>query len=902
MSSRGTAGLFTRADVKAQTRKATKRITVDVRSLHAMGTKAVRNMNPQARTPEMPPDGSRDPDVYLLGEAPDEQDDGNGRPFSGSAGRLLRHQIPQDFPGGVRANNVVRTLPPYRLVGGKRTRQPLPTEVECFRPSLEADIAKARPRAIIGAGNVPLHWLLGDLGTSVAVSRGRRFPVKVGGHSCWFYPVHAPNYIQRIQKERVVDERGKKVPGEEMRRMFDADVARVFEDLEAGLPEPEIESASEESLYAGVECIDGGADGVSKVKRALKRLSRRPFVTTDIESNRIRPYEPGAKVLSLALGTYEHSVAIAIDHPQARWTPQQRKVVLKLIRKFLRNARQQKVCHNLIFDLEWYAFLYGIDFIRESGLWHDTMQQAYSLDERQGGFSLNFLCALHLGLLLKSVSQGEQLRQTGLFATTGKIDRAALERTRLDFVLKYNALDVKFTHKVHRKQCRQLKDQGLWDFYLDFQNARIPTLVEAQWDGMPTNQATVQEIKTQLQGQVQKYLRLVGETDEVRGFVKRYGTFSPENNNHVTKLFRDFLGRKEGVRGKSYSTDADTLRLMKLPVADLILKLRDVAKSLSTYIDPLDRRSKHTVVFPDGVLHTSFKPAEAESGRTSSEGPNMQNFPKRKNKYIRRCVAFADKRMRIVSIDYGALEYRGIGMLSKDKVIIDSLWNDYDVHMVWTKKIVAILGERWFKKRFKCEWKDARSAVKNEFVFPLFYGSAAGSTAKNLEVEGHKGIIELVEDDFKPHFKGVFGWQKEMFRFYERHLYVECLSGRRRRGPLSWNMIINSPVQGTCSDIVVDAQTRIARRVHEEFGPGMRVNRRARLNIHDDLTFACPEDQVEDLLNFVVPQMCNVPFKWAKVVPIVVEASVGENWSDMKECGKFRSDQLPKRIEVKIHE
>ncbi len=102
------------------------------------------------------------------------------------------------------------------------------------------------------------------------------------------------------------------------------------------------------------------------------------------------------------------------------------------------------------------------------------------------------------------------------------------------------------------------------------------------------------------------------------------------------------------------------------------------------------------------------------------------------------------------------------------------------------------------------------------------------------------------------------------------------MTGRRRHGPMTSNQLINAPVQGTAAEIVLDAMSRLS----ETNDPMLQPE----LNIHDDLTWLrVPERIADELAEKIIDMMINVPFKWAHVVPIAVEMSMGKNWCDMEE-------------------
>lgn len=241
--------------------------------------------------------------------------------------------------------------------------------------------------------------------------------------------------------------------------------------------------------------------------------------------------------------------------------------------------------------------------------------------------------------------------------------------------------------------------------------------------------------------------------------------------------------------------------------------------------------------------------------------------------------------------DYGQIEARVIAMFSRDRVFTKALWERYDVHQEWAEKLAHAYPDRIGGKKNlndKAVMKAFRGDVKNQFTFPLFFGATLRKSANELRIPME--VVQPIYDEFWKTFDGVKQYQDRMEREYKRKGYVECLTGRRRRAPLSYNQLINSPVQGTASDIVVDGMNRLSET--EEW------HLQANLNIHDSLVFEIEDDKLEDHVEVIVKEMLNCRYPWINV-PLTVEVSIGyENWQDMTPAGTFSSDEWldwPKR-------
>jgi DNA polymerase-1 len=265
------------------------------------------------------------------------------------------------------------------------------------------------------------------------------------------------------------------------------------------------------------------------------------------------------------------------------------------------------------------------------------------------------------------------------------------------------------------------------------------------------------------------------------------------------------------------------------------------------------------------------------TSRTSSEDPNIQNWPKRgPKKYIRKQVAVKPG-YKIVAIDYAGIQGRNVAMESLDKKLIEQFWNKYDIHSDWMRRLLKIVP-RWHDQSEKDdpkEWKEKRNIVKNGFVFPTFFGSFPKSLARNLKIE--MSDAEKLRDEFFSEYSDIHEWHKQLKADYLKTGYVTGLSGYRRYAPISPNEMINSPIQADEAIIVCAAQEALAKR-SEELTSSMMI--------HDDLTFIWPEKRLDEYIDIAVYEMTKLRFPWINV-PVEVEVSVGDNWADLEEIGKF---------------
>jgi DNA polymerase I-like protein with 3'-5' exonuclease and polymerase domains len=181
--------------------------------------------------------------------------------------------------------------------------------------------------------------------------------------------------------------------------------------------------------------------------------------------------------------------------------------------------------------------------------------------------------------------------------------------------------------------------------------------------------------------------------------------------------------------------------------------------------------------------------------------------------------------------------------------------------------------------------KSFRKRIKNELVFPWFYKAGKYSVGNALGLPNE--IADELFEMFWNMFAGVKKWQDEMLEFYAIHGYVETLTGRRRHGPFGPSEIVNSPIQGTASDIVVESGNRIIYKYGRTDPNYVYV-----LEIHDDLTFLIPEKDNDDYLLNIAKEMVYPAFDFIEDIPLSVELKIGKTWGRLEEVETFKTSDF----------
>jgi DNA polymerase I-like protein with 3'-5' exonuclease and polymerase domains/uracil-DNA glycosylase len=837
---------------------------VNIEALREQGCALCPLNDIKCHTPKMRPQGSKSASVYILGDAPSKRSDKEGVPIGGDVGGFIRGRIPSAWRDQVRWGNVVQdpTGPGEQVESRNRddprllthSKAPNQIAIECCRSRVESDILKVRPDVIITIGKVPLYWIAKE--THAYLWEGRCFPAQLGDHKFWVYPFRHPYDVMK-------DRRWDGFVSDD-----EASWTRHFKNLFRKLDDGAIEAPAihtEKTARKNVEWVmgDDGRSDLRKIEKHIEKCVDHGEVGMDYETSALRPYGENSKILTAGLDIPKSCLVFPFDHKEAQWTPKERKMLDEMWYEFLTAADVEKIAHQLAFEMEWSAVKYGPEVCRDTGKWHDTISQAYIINPRQGMLGLENLTQQYWGLNLKGLSD---------------VNRKRMADEPLIKILPYNGMDSKYHRKLHEKQIPILRDYDQIEQY-EHQLARIPTLVLTQIQGVPVDQDLLKELRGPWEKEQYNAWEDIQGLKCFEKYRKTHGVdFNPASQHDAKKMLKL-------IKQPRASTDEKTLREIDHPFADALLRWRKPTKVLSTYCDPITVGTETSVVHDDGMLHPVISGYKVETWRTSSEEPNQQNWPKRgKNVIIRRVVR--KDNYKVVAFDYAGIQARNIAMESRDPAFAQAFFDWYDIHSEWVREF-ATTFPKWAPKDWEKDkdvFKKCRDTAKTYFVFPSFFGAKPKSITPNMNAIGRKDLavedVEEMQDRLFARFPKIKQWQLGLEKFYKRNGYVTGLSGFRRYAPVSWNQLINSPIQSDESVIVLSAMNALSELNYKRY--------QASMEIHDDLTFLWPEHLVEKRSEVVIREMLKIRFDWINV-PLVVERSIGDNWCDLNKAGNFES-------------
>lgn len=397
----------------------------------------------------------------------------------------------------------------------------------------------------------------------------------------------------------------------------------------------------------------------------------------------------------------------------------------------------------------------------------------------------------------------------------------------------------------------------------------VPVLAKMERAGMLVDPDRLRNLSEGLATQITEVERSIRDLagDET------FNIGSPMQLSHV--LF-DVMGLptkglKKTKRG-CYSTNAKVLSDLARDheIVRLILDWREKSKIKSTYLDTLGPLRRG-----DGRVHTTYNQTITATGRLSSSDPNLQNIPTRSELGRTVKTAFsAGEGSVFLAVDYSQIELRLLAHLSGDEHLVRAFNEGEDFH--------AETAARVFGVPVSEVTPDLRSRAK-AVNFGIVYGQQAYGLSQSLHISMAEARDMI--DRYYEAYPGVRTFLDNVVARAKQTGYAETMYGRRRHIPelkaknpqlrgFGERTAMNHPMQGTAADIIKIAMARVSRRLEEEGFAAHMI-----LQVHDELDFECPTDEVERLTTMVRDVMEHVV---DLRVPLIAEASTGITWADAK--------------------
>ncbi|MBI3478644.1 MAG: DNA polymerase I [Acidobacteria bacterium] len=415
---------------------------------------------------------------------------------------------------------------------------------------------------------------------------------------------------------------------------------------------------------------------------------------------------------------------------------------------------------------------------------------------------------------------------------------------------------------------QEVETEGLLSVYDDIDVPLVPVLERMEDAGVKIDTAALSRMSTKLEREIDA---------KAQDIYQRCGK---EFNINSPKQLGDVLFNKLGLpmpvkygKGKKISTAVDVLEGLaeEHEVPRLVLDYRQLTKLKSTYVDTLPALIRNS----SGRLHTTFGQTGTATGRLSSTNPNLQNIPIRTELGREIRAAFtAETGNVLLAADYSQIELRLLAHFSKDKLLVEAFRRGDDIHTLTASQVFGVPP-----LMVTSEHRRAAKVVN----FGIVYGLSPFGLSQQLGIEPSEAK-KFIEAYFEK-YSGVRAFIDATLEQARRDGKVKTLFGRVRPIPdinsknpnqrgFAERTAVNTPLQGTAADLIKIAMIRIDEDIRER---GLKS--RMTLQVHDELVFEVPENEVDDLKRLVREQMENAH---KLEVPLEVEIGVGSNWRDME--------------------
>ena len=478
----------------------------------------------------------------------------------------------------------------------------------------------------------------------------------------------------------------------------------------------------------------------------------------------------------------------------------------------------------------------------------DTVVAAYLLDSDRSEFDETYLADTYLQMALPAARGAE-----------GAVEDAPAPAARTA------ALTLALVAPLRDRMTRE----NAVNVFDGIEMPLVPVLAKMERAGMLVDPDRLRSLSEGLATQITEVERSIRDLagDET------FNIGSPMQLSHV--LF-DVMGLptkglKKTKRGY-YSTNAKVLSDLARDheIVRLILDWREKSKIKSTYLDTLGPLRRG-----DGRVHTTYNQTITATGRLSSSDPNLQNIPTRSELGRTVKTAFsAGEGSVFLAVDYSQIELRLLAHLSGDEHLVRAFNEGEDFH--------AETAARVFGVPVSEVTPDLRSRAK-AVNFGIVYGQQAYGLSQSLHISMAEARDMI--DRYYEAYPGVRTFLDNVVARAKQTGYAETMYGRRRHIPelkaknpqlrgFGERTAMNHPMQGTAADIIKIAMARVSRRLEEEGFAAHMI-----LQVHDELDFECPVDEVERLTAMVQDVMEHVV---DLRVPLIAEASTGITWADAK--------------------
>ncbi len=548
-------------------------------------------------------------------------------------------------------------------------------------------------------------------------------------------------------------------------------------------------------------------------------------------------------ILGMGIAIDEEKVYyIPVGHKYSSENLERDRVIGKLKRVF-GDPQRIKTSSNIKDDIVFLKRL-GIEI---RGMIYDITVASYLINPLKSDHSFEELCIEYLGIREEGIKKDDHmdLRKAGEIASKRSLLKMRLRRIIFD----------------------RLKEEGLYELYLNMEMPLIEVLADMEGTGIKIDVDALRDISKELEREL--------ETLKARIYFMAGEEFNINSPKQISEILFNKLKLKPRKKTKTgYSTEIQVLEELSLqhPLPYEILNYRKLFKLKTAYVESL----LHFINPETGRLHTSFNQTATATGRLSSSEPNLQNIPVEGEWGERiRKVFVAEKGNLILTADYSQIELRIMTHISGDPIFQEAFRKGIDIHTLTAMEIFGVAEDMVTPEHRR---------VAKSVNFGIIYGITPYGLSETLGVS--KEVAQSYIERFFALHPDIMETSKRLIEEAKMNGYSRTLFGRKRPIPelrshntetrmLGERIAVNAPVQGTASDIMKIAMINIHKRFRE-----MGLRSRMILQIHDELVFEVPEDELGITADIVRNEMESAV---KLIVPLTVNISYGRNWAELRE-------------------
>lgn len=586
-------------------------------------------------------------------------------------------------------------------------------------------------------------------------------------------------------------------------------------------------------------------DSEMAINQLIKRLNNQTKVCFDTETTGLNTFE--AELVGIAF-SWEKGKGYYVPFPEDQDETRQK---LAYFRDFFANGEIEKIGQNLKYDYKILA-RYGIEL---KGKFFDTMLAHYLINPDMR-HNMDVLAETYLNYSPKPIED--------LIGKKGKKQKS-MRSLSIEEQTEYAVEDADITYQLREFFINDLKKANNEKLFDELEIPLLSVLAKMELNGIDIDEKALEDLSKKLSEDIDQ---LEKQIHEAAG--EKFNIGSPKQLGDILFGKLELAKKPKKTKSGQYSTAEDVLAeyAQKHQIVADVLQWRQLSKLQNTYVDALPKQVQKST----GKIHTEFMQTVAATGRLSSNNPNLQNIPIRteRGREIRKAFIPSDNNHVLMAADYSQIELRVIASLSEETNMIQAFRDGKDIHATTASQVFDVPLDEVTREQ--------RSNAKT-INFGIIYGvSAYGlSQQTSLTRQESKALI----DTYYAAYPKLSQFIEDQVAFARENGYVKTVLDRRRylkdinarnhvvRSAAERNAV-NAPVQGSAADIIKIAMIAVQKNLEKN-----DFKSKLLLQIHDELIFDVPKDEVDDLKEMVQQKMSEA---YELKVPLDVDIGTGANW------------------------